>query len=95
MSKFQRKTFFVVKACAHLSVNNLKNSEIGLDLLLSNSWSLLQCQMDRHLLSQKVSQRISVMKTNILYVSRELAFNSRFVLKITQTPVFVFITEIL
>jgi hypothetical protein len=33
---FQRKTFFVVKACAHLSVNNLKNSEIGLNLLPSN-----------------------------------------------------------
>ena len=28
---------------------------------------------DRHLLCQKVHQRISVMKTNILYVSRELA----------------------
>ena len=30
------KEFFVVKACAHLSVNNLNNSEIGLNLLPSN-----------------------------------------------------------
>ena len=29
---------------------------------------------DRHLLRQKVRQRISVMKTNTLYVSREMAF---------------------
>ena len=35
----------------------------------------LQCQkMDRQLLRQKVRQRISVMKANTLYVSRELAF---------------------
>ena len=32
---FKEKHFFVVKACAHLSVNNSKNSEIGLNLLLS------------------------------------------------------------
>jgi hypothetical protein len=52
-------------------------------------------KMDRHLLRQKVRQRISVMKTNTLYVSRELAFFLRFVFKTTKTPVFVCIAEIL
>ena len=40
--------------------------------------------MDCHLLRQKGSQKISVIPEN-----------SRFVLKITKTPVFDFITEIL
>ena len=44
--------------------------------------------MDRHLLRQKVRQRISVIPEN-------WHFNSRFVLKTTKTPVFVFITEII
>ena len=43
---------------------------------------------DRHLLRQKVCQRISVIPEN-------WHFNSRFVLKTTKTLVFVFITEIL
>ena len=43
---------------------------------------------DRHLLRQKIHQRISVMKTN-------WHFNSLFVLKTLKIPVFVFITEIL
>ena len=52
-------------------------------------------KMDRQLLRQKVCQRISVMKTNTLYVSEYWHFHSLFVLKTTKTPVFVFITEIL
>ena len=53
-------------------------------------------KMDCHLLRQKVRQRISVPKTNTLYVSNMLNWrsNSRFVLKTTKTPMFVFITEI-
>ena len=43
--------------------------------------------MDRHLLRQKVHQRISVIPEN-------WHFNSRFVLNTTKTPVFVFITDI-
>ena len=46
-------------------------------------------KVDRHLLCQKVRQSISVIPEN-------WHFNSRFVLKTTKTPVFVFIyTEIL
>ena len=48
--------------------------------------------MDRQLLHQKVRQRILVMKTN---TPENWHFNSRFVLKTTKKPVFVFITEIL
>ena len=48
----------------------------------------LTSKTDRHLLRQKVRQRISVIPEN-------WHFNSRFVLKTTKTPVFVFITEIL
>ena len=44
--------------------------------------------MDCHLLRQKGSQKISVIPEN-------WHFNSRSVLKITKTPVFVFISEIL
>ena len=43
---------------------------------------------DRHLLRQKVCQRILVIPEN-------WHFNSPFVLKPTKTPVFVLITEIL
>ena len=43
---------------------------------------------DCHLLRQKVRLRIAVIPEN-------WHFNSRFVLKTTKTPVFVFITEIL
>ena len=42
---------------------------------------------DRHLLRQKVRQRISV-------IPESWHFNSCFVLKTTRTPVFVFITAI-
>ena len=45
-------------------------------------------KIDCHLLCQNVCQRISVIPEN-------WHFNSRFVLKTTKTPVFVFITEIL
>ena len=45
-------------------------------------------KMDRQLLRQKIRQRISVIPEN-------WRFNSRFVLKTTKTPVFVFITDIL
>ena len=45
-------------------------------------------KMNRQLLRQKVRQRISVIPEN-------WHFNSRFVLKTTKTPVFVFISEIL
>ena len=50
--------------------------------------SFTTSKMDRHLLRQKVYQRISVIPEN-------WHFNSRFVLKTKKTPVFVFITEIL
>ena len=56
--------------------------------LYYTNWSPLQCQKRFHLLCQKVRQRISVIPEN-------WHFNSRFVLKTTKTPVFVFITEIL
>ena len=43
--------------------------------ILKNKKSLFAIsKTDRHLLRKKVRQRISVMKTNTLYVSRELAF---------------------
>ena len=60
-----------------------------------NSSLFTTSKMDRQLLRQKFRRRISVMKTNTLYVSRELAFWFTFVWKITKTPTFVFITEIL
>ena len=50
--------------------------------------SFTTSKTDRHLLCQKVRQRISVIPEN-------WHFNSRFVLKTTKTAVFVFITEIL
>ena len=38
-------------------------------------WSIFtKSKMDHQLLCQKVNQRISVMKTNTLYVSKEFAF---------------------
>ena len=43
---------------------------------------------DRHLLRQKVGQRISVIPEN-------WHFDTHFVLKTTKTPAIVFITEIL
>ena len=43
---------------------------------------------DRQLLCQKACQRISVIPEN-------WHFDTRFVMKTTKTPVFVFITEIL
>ena len=57
--------------------------------------SFTTSKTDRHLLRQKVRQRISVMKTNALMFPENWHFNSRFVLKTTITAVFVFITEIL
>ena len=50
--------------------------------------SFTTSETNRHLFRQKVRQRISVIPEN-------WHFNSRFVLKTTKTPVFVFITEIL
>jgi hypothetical protein len=54
---------------------------------------------DRHLLRQKVRQKISVIKTNtfddIKKNSSFWHFNSRFVLKTAKTQVFVMITEII
>ena len=50
--------------------------------------------MDCQLLRQKVRQRISVMKTKTKMFPENWHFNSRFVLKTTKTPEFVFITEI-
>ena len=48
---------------------------------------------DRHLLRQKVHQRISVMKTHMF--RENCHFNSRFIIKTTKTSVLFFITEIL
>ena len=60
--------------------------------------SFTTSKMDRHLLWQKVHQKISVIKTNtfddIEKNSSFWHFNSRFVLKTTKTQVFVMITEI-
>ena len=49
---------------------------------------------DRHLLRQKVRQRISVKRTNSMFTENR-HFNLHFVLKTTKKTVFVFITEIL
>ena len=54
----------------------------------SKVMSFKTSKLDRHLLRQKVCQRISVIPEN-------WHFNSRFVLKTTKTAAFVFITEIL
>ena len=50
--------------------------------------SFTTSKTDRHLLRQKVRQRISVIPEN-------WHFNWHFVLKTTKTPVFPFVTEIL
>ena len=75
-----------------MSLQGIENWLIGLNLLSwSNSKQKLESftsKIDHHLLRQKVRQRISVIPEN-------WHFNSRFVLKATKTPGFVFITEIL
>ena len=45
---------------------------------------------DLHLLCQKVRQRITVMKKTHTMFPENWHFNSRFVLKTTETPVFMF-----
>ena len=59
-----------------LDLNELENHQLFYDDEVSvNSRSLFtMSKTDCQLLRQKVRQRLSVMKTNTLYVSRELAF---------------------
>ena len=49
---------------------------------------------DRHLLRQKVHQRISVMKTNTLMFPENWHFNSRFVLKKNSSVCFHYFDEL-